>query len=87
MTIAVESSYDPVEEGVTSIHDQLWAAGDISADNGTGSVTFTPSMVGVFDWGSSAYAAAGAVIPYKLFSLIHQRLTRPFYFLGLADWG
>lgn len=63
MTIGVEGSDSPIQEGVTSTHDALWAAGDLSIEDG--GVTFNLNMVGVFDWGSSAYAAAGTVMPYN----------------------
>ncbi|KAJ5512280.1 Concanavalin A-like lectin/glucanases superfamily [Penicillium fimorum] len=62
MTIAVESSYDPIQESVSSQHAQIWAAGAIATTEGE-NVTFTPDMVGVFDWGLASYAAAGKVLP------------------------
>ncbi|CAG8092927.1 unnamed protein product [Penicillium nalgiovense] len=62
MTIAVESSYVPIQESVSSLHAMIWAAGAIANTDGD-NVTFTPDMVGVFDWGLAAYAAAGKVLP------------------------
>jgi beta-fructofuranosidase len=62
MTIAVESSYVPIQPSVSSLHAQIWAAGGISAAQGE-NVTFTPDMVGVFDWGLASYAAAGKFLP------------------------
>ncbi|KAJ5788806.1 CAZyme family GH32 [Penicillium psychrosexuale] len=62
MTIAVESSYVPIQPSVSSLHAQLWAAGSISIPEGE-NVTFVPDMVGVLDWGLAAYAAAGKVLP------------------------
>ncbi|KAL4995193.1 glycosyl hydrolase [Aspergillus recurvatus] len=61
LTFGVEGSYVPIQPGVTSMHAMLWASGDVSAPGGNAS--FTPDMVGVFDWGLSAYAAAGKVVP------------------------
>ncbi|KAJ5181142.1 Concanavalin A-like lectin/glucanases superfamily [Penicillium cf. griseofulvum] len=62
MTIAVESSYPPIRESVSSQHAMIWTAGSISTPRGE-NVTFTPEMVGVFDWGMASYAAAGKVLP------------------------
>ncbi|KAJ6153542.1 CAZyme family GH32 [Penicillium chermesinum] len=62
MTIAVESSYVPIQPSVSSLHAQLWAAGGLSTEQG-GNVTFIPNMVGVFDWGLASYAAAGKFLP------------------------
>ncbi|EKV11490.1 hypothetical protein PDIG_50230 [Penicillium digitatum PHI26] len=62
MTIAVESSYVPIQPSVSSLHAQLWLAGSIGVSEGE-NVTFTPDMVGVFDWGLASYAAAGKVVP------------------------
>lgn len=62
MTIAVESSYVPIQPSVSSIHAQLWAAGEISTSS-SGTAAFSPDMVGVFDWGLSSYAAAGKFLP------------------------
>lgn len=61
MTFGVESSYMPIQKSVSSLHAMLWAAGNISTAGGN--VTFNPNMIGVLDWGLSAYAAAGKVLP------------------------
>ncbi|KAL3471171.1 glycosyl hydrolase [Aspergillus californicus] len=62
MTFGVEGAYAPIQPQVTSFHAMLWAAGEVSSA-GTGQARFTPDMVGVLDWGTSAYAAAGKVLP------------------------
>ncbi|KAJ5497745.1 Glycoside hydrolase family 32 [Penicillium expansum] len=62
LTIAVESSYVPIQDSVSSLHAQLWAAGSVGVPEGE-NITFTPDMVGVFDWGLASYAAAGKVVP------------------------
>ncbi|KAJ6125535.1 Glycoside hydrolase family 32 [Penicillium samsonianum] len=62
MTIAAESSYEPIQDSVSSLHAQLWAAGAIATPEGE-NVTFIPDMVGVFDWGLASYAAVGKVLP------------------------
>ncbi|KAL4928508.1 glycoside hydrolase family 32 protein [Aspergillus undulatus] len=61
VTFGVEGSYAPIQPGVTSMHAMLWASGKVSAQDSN--ATFTPDMVGVLDWGLSAYAAAGKVVP------------------------
>ncbi|EYE93569.1 glycoside hydrolase family 32 protein [Aspergillus ruber CBS 135680] len=61
MTFGVEGSYMPIQKAVSSLHAQLWAAGSVSTVDGN--VTFNPNMVGFLDWGLSAYAAAGKVLP------------------------
>ncbi|KAL5356165.1 glycosyl hydrolase [Aspergillus floccosus] len=61
MTFGVEGSYLPVRKSVTSMHEMLWASGSVSAQGSN--ATFTPDMIGVLDWGLSAYAAAGKVVP------------------------
>lgn len=38
----------------------LWVTGNVTND---GSVAFKPTMAGVLDWGVSAYAAAGKILP------------------------
>ncbi|KOC15084.1 extracellular invertase [Aspergillus flavus AF70] len=60
MTLGTEGSGTPIVSQVSSIHDMLWAAGNVSNN---GNVTFTPTMAGVFDWGASGYAAAGHILP------------------------
>ncbi|KAI9924259.1 hypothetical protein ASPWEDRAFT_185170 [Aspergillus wentii DTO 134E9] len=60
VTLGTEGSLAPVTPQVTSIHDMLWVAGDVSNN---GSIAFTPTMAGVLDWGLSGYAAAGKILP------------------------
>ncbi|KAJ5401088.1 hypothetical protein N7465_011577 [Penicillium sp. CMV-2018d] len=62
LTIAVESSYEPIQDSVSSLHAQIWAAGSFGIPEGE-NVTFSPDMVGVYDWGLASYAAAGKVVP------------------------
>ncbi|THD00262.1 hypothetical protein EYZ11_000312 [Aspergillus tanneri] len=61
LTFGAEGSQAPIQKQVSSIHDMLWASGSISTNDGF--VTFTPTMAGVLDWGVSAYAAAGKILP------------------------
>ncbi|ODM19412.1 hypothetical protein SI65_04396 [Aspergillus cristatus] len=58
----VEGSFAPIQESVTSFHAMLWASGGVSATK-DGNAAFNPDMVGVLDWGLSAYAGAGKVVP------------------------
>ncbi|BCR90343.1 glycoside hydrolase family 32 protein [Aspergillus chevalieri] len=58
----VEGSFAPIQESVTSFHAMLWASGGVSATE-DGNAAFNPDMVGVLDWGLSAYAGAGKVVP------------------------
>lgn len=60
MTLGTEGSEAPVVPQVSSIHDMLWVTGNVTNN---GSVAFSPTMAGVLDWGMSAYAAAGKVLP------------------------
>ncbi|KAF4761047.1 hypothetical protein N7455_003109 [Penicillium solitum] len=60
VTLGTEGSGLPIVPQVSSIHDMLWVAGNVTNDD---SVTFKPTMAGVLDWGLSAYAAAGKVLP------------------------
>ncbi|KAJ5774891.1 Concanavalin A-like lectin/glucanases superfamily [Penicillium paradoxum] len=60
MTLGTEGSGVPIVPQVSSIHEMLWVAGNVTND---GSVTFIPTMAGVLDWGMSAYAAAGKILP------------------------
>ncbi|KAF9265775.1 Arabinanase/levansucrase/invertase [Marasmius fiardii PR-910] len=48
--------------GVQGGRAQLWAAGDLSPPTNE-TVSFNVNMAGVFDWGASAYAAAGKLVP------------------------
>lgn len=61
VTLGAEWSYEPVEPSVSDARDMLWAAGDMKMVDGE--VKFEPSMAGVLDWGASAYAAAGKLLP------------------------
>ncbi|KAM0561070.1 hypothetical protein ACHAPJ_003571 [Fusarium lateritium] len=61
MTFGAEWADKPIVPQVSTFRDMLWAAGNISLDNGK--PKFTPSMVGKLDWGRSAYAAAGKYLP------------------------
>lgn len=40
-----------------------WASGEVTLDNQTQLPIFTPAMSGFLDWGISAYAAAGQILP------------------------
>ncbi|CAI7609362.1 unnamed protein product [Penicillium glandicola] len=60
MTLGTEGSGLPIVSQVSSIHDMLWVAGNVTNE---GSVAFNPTMAGVLDWGLSAYAAAGKILP------------------------
>lgn len=60
-TLGAEWSLDPIVPQVSDFREMLWAAGNISCDDGK--VTFVPSMAGKLDWGTSAYAAAGKELP------------------------
>ncbi|KAJ4263892.1 hypothetical protein NW762_005929 [Fusarium torreyae] len=61
MTFGAEWADKPIVPQRSTFRDMLWAAGNISLDNGK--PKFTPSMVGKLDWGRSAYAAAGKYLP------------------------
>ncbi|PYH77596.1 wild-type from A Japonicus in complex with glucose [Aspergillus uvarum CBS 121591] len=64
VTLGTEGSDLPIVPQVSSIHDMLWAAGEVGVGSEDGAkVEFTPSMAGYLDWGFSAYAAAGKVLP------------------------
>ncbi|RAL12363.1 glycoside hydrolase family 32 protein [Aspergillus homomorphus CBS 101889] len=63
VTLGTEGSNAPVKPQVSSIHDMLWAAGEVGVDGTDGKLHFTPTMAGYLDWGFSAYAAAGKVLP------------------------
>ncbi|EON97488.1 putative extracellular invertase protein [Phaeoacremonium minimum UCRPA7] len=60
-TLGAEWSLDPIVPQVSDFRDMLWAAGNVSLKDGT--AKFTPTMAGRLDWGASAYAAAGKVLP------------------------
>ncbi|KAI1384782.1 glycoside hydrolase family 32 protein [Hypoxylon trugodes] len=60
-TLGAEWSLDPIVPQVSDFREMLWAAGNITCEDGK--VQFTPSMAGKLDWGTSAYAAAGKLLP------------------------
>ncbi|KAI8721905.1 hypothetical protein NCS52_00333100 [Fusarium sp. LHS14.1] len=60
-TLGAEWSLDPIVPEVSDFREMLWAAGNVSVEDGD--VKFSPTMVGKLDWGHSAYAAAGKVLP------------------------
>nr|ADK46938.1 fructosyltransferase [Aspergillus japonicus] len=65
VTLGTEGSGLPIVPQVSSIHDMLWAAGEVGvgSEQEGAKVEFSPSMAGFLDWGFSAYAAAGKVLP------------------------
>lgn len=62
VTLGTEWGYAPVEPQTSPEHSMLWAAGKTSI-NDRGQPSFEPNMAGHLDWGSSAYAAAGKLVP------------------------
>ncbi|KAK1223213.1 hypothetical protein PQX77_013912 [Marasmius sp. AFHP31] len=48
--------------GVQGGRAQLWAAGDLNPPTNE-TVSFNVTMAGILDWGASAYAAAGKLVP------------------------
>ena len=60
ITLGTEGSLAPITPQVSSIHDMLWVAGNVTNN---GSVAFNPTMAGFLDWGLSGYAAAGKILP------------------------
>ncbi|KAI4859313.1 glycoside hydrolase family 32 protein [Hypoxylon rubiginosum] len=60
-TLGAEWSLDPIVPQVSDFREMLWAAGNLSCEDGK--VEFVPSMAGKLDWGTSAYAAAGKELP------------------------
>ncbi|KAI0382698.1 glycoside hydrolase family 32 protein [Hypomontagnella monticulosa] len=60
-TLGAEWSLDPIVPQVSDFREMLWAAGNVSCDDGK--VKFQPTMAGKLDWGTSAYAAAGKELP------------------------
>ncbi|KFY00614.1 hypothetical protein O988_03218 [Pseudogymnoascus sp. VKM F-3808] len=60
-TIGAEWSFKPIVPEVSDSRQMLWAAGNVTLQDGE--VKFTPNMAGFLDWGSSAYAAAGKELP------------------------
>ncbi|KAK5136449.1 hypothetical protein LTR08_003094 [Meristemomyces frigidus] len=62
VTLGAEWGYAPVQPQTSQFREQLWASGNISTQR-HGGVHFEPSMAGHLDWGMSAYAAAGKLVP------------------------
>ncbi|KAI0850303.1 glycoside hydrolase family 32 protein [Daldinia vernicosa] len=60
-TLGTEWSLDPIVPQVSDFREMLWAAGNISREDGK--LKFQPNMAGKLDWGTSAYAAAGKELP------------------------
>lgn len=62
-TLGAEWSLDPIVPQVSDFREMLWAAGNVLPTCGGQKVKFVPNMAGKLDWGHSAYAAAGKVLP------------------------
>lgn len=62
-TLGAEWSREPVVPQVSDFREMLWAAGDVHLSGDDGRARFRPGMAGKLDWGASAYAAAGKVLP------------------------
>lgn len=60
-TVGTEWSFDPIKPQASDNREMLWAAGNVTLEDGD--IKFTPSMAGYLDWGLSAYAAAGKELP------------------------
>ncbi|MCJ1440193.1 MAG: hypothetical protein MMC23_000676 [Stictis urceolatum] len=61
-TLGAEWSEEPIIPQVSQFREMLWAAGNITSHS-NGNVKFSPTMAGKLDWGLSAYAAAGKIVP------------------------
>ncbi|KAG5664601.1 hypothetical protein KAF25_008335 [Fusarium avenaceum] len=61
VTFGAEWGEAPIVPQKSPERDMLWAAGKTTLEDGK--AKFTPSMVGKYDWGRSAYAAAGKYLP------------------------
>lgn len=61
-TFGAEWSYTPIVPQVSDVREMSWASGTIGFDR-RGELKFTPTMAGKLDWGKSAYAAAGKLLP------------------------
>ena len=61
LSMGAEWSTTPIVPQVSDFRESLWVSGNISTCDG--SPQFTPNMVGKLDWGTSAYAAAGKILP------------------------
>lgn len=62
LTFGAEWSYTPIVPQVSDVREMSWASGTIGFDT-QGQLKFTPTMAGKVDWGKSAYAAAGKLLP------------------------
>jgi beta-fructofuranosidase len=60
-TLGAEWSYAPVVPQVSDVREMTWVSGSQEFHND--SLKFTPTMAGKLDWGKSAYAAAGKILP------------------------
>ncbi|KAF2732900.1 extracellular invertase [Polyplosphaeria fusca] len=61
LTLGAEWSYAPIVPEVSDVREMTWVAGNQSLENGQ--LKFHPTMAGKLDWGRSAYAAAGKIVP------------------------
>jgi len=62
VTFGAEWGYAPVPPQTSPERNMLWASGKVTRGP-HGQVRFTPNMAGHLDWGKSAYAAAGKIVP------------------------
>lgn len=62
VTHGAEWSYDPIVPQVSDNREMLWTAGTQAKDD-SGVLRFNVTMAGKLDWGRSAYAAAGKLVP------------------------
>lgn len=60
-TFGTEWSFEPIVPEVSDSRQMLWAAGNVTLQDGA--IKFAPTMAGFLDWGTSAYAAAGKELP------------------------
>jgi beta-fructofuranosidase len=79
-TLGAEWSLDPIVPEVSDFRDMIWAAGNVSVSEDDGAVHFEPSMAGTLDWGASAYAAAGKLLPAS--SVASRRSGAPDRFIS-----
>ncbi|KAK9795992.1 putative Glycosyl hydrolase [Seiridium cardinale] len=60
-TLGAEWSLDPIVPQVSDFRDSLWVSGEVGIENGQ--AKFNPTFAGKLDWGDSAYASHGQVVP------------------------
>ncbi|KAK6071530.1 hypothetical protein SCUP234_09641 [Seiridium cupressi] len=60
-TLGAEWSLDPIVPQVSDFRDSLWVSGEVGIENGE--AKFNPTFAGKLDWGDSAYASHGQVVP------------------------